>query len=51
MNYQVATSTGGFTTSVSASEAVRAGQIQAEICVQSRSVTDWTTRFSISILE
>ena len=51
MNYQVATSTGGFTTSVSASEAVRAGQIQVEICVQSRSVNDWTTRFSISILE
>lgn len=51
MNYQVATSTGGFTTSVSASETVRAGQVQIEICVQSRSVTDWTARYSISVLE
>ena len=51
MNYQVATSTGGFTTSISASETVQAGQIPVEICVQSRSVTDWTVRYSISVLE
>jgi len=50
-NYQVATTQGGFTTSVGASETAQPGETTVEICVESRSVTDWTARYSLSILE